>query len=109
MLRLADIVLVTKGDLVSQAEREVYRHPHPTDELQGRHPARQRAHGPGAAAIWPPSWPWPRAIESVTDMRLRFAMPGAVCSYCLSETRIGNRYQKGNVRKAAFGANPLRR
>ena len=26
MLRLADLVCVTKGDLVSQAEREVYRH-----------------------------------------------------------------------------------
>ena len=42
-------------------------------------------------------------IESVTDMRLRFAMPAAVCSYCLSETRIGSRYQKGNVKKTAFG------
>ena len=42
-------------------------------------------------------------VESVTDMRLRFAMPAAVCSYCLSETRIGGRYQKGNVKKADFG------
>jgi hypothetical protein len=36
-------------------------------------------------------------------MKLRFAMPAAVCSYCLSEMRIGSRYQKGNVKKAQFG------
>ena len=42
-------------------------------------------------------------IASVTDMRLRFAMPAAICSYCLSEMRIGARYQKGNVKKAEFG------
>jgi hypothetical protein len=42
-------------------------------------------------------------LETVTDMKLRFPMPAAVCSYCLSETRIGGRYQKGNVKKARFG------
>lgn len=43
-------------------------------------------------------------IASVTDMRLRFAMPAAICSYCLSEMRIGARYQKGNVKKADLEA-----
>jgi hypothetical protein len=42
-------------------------------------------------------------IEGITDRKLRFSMPAAVCSYCLSETRIGSRYQKGNVKKARFG------
>ncbi len=102
MLRLADLVLVTKGDLVSQAEREVYRHRIRQMNAKAviRHINGLTGQGcrdlAAILAMAPP-------IASVTDMRLRFAMPAAVCSYCLSETRIGNRYQKGNVRKAAFG------
>ena len=42
-------------------------------------------------------------VGAVTDMKLRFSRPAAVCSYCLSETRIGARYQRGNVKKAGLG------
>ena len=102
MLRLADLVLVTKGDLVSQAEREVYRHR--IRQMNKRAVIRHinGLTGQGCrdlAAILAMAPP----VEAVTDMRLRFAMPAAVCSYCLSETRIGGRYQKGNVKKARFG------
>ncbi len=41
-------------------------------------------------------------IEEVTTLKgkkLRFSMPSALCSYCLGETRIGENYQMGNVRK----------
>ena len=102
MLRLADVVAVTKGDLVSQAEREVYRYR--IRQMNQRAVIRHvnGLTGQGCAelaaimAIAPD-------IASVTDMRLRFAMPAAICSYCLSEMRIGARYQKGNVKKAEFG------
>ena len=102
MLRLADVVAVTKGDLVSQAEREVYRYR--IRQMNQRAVIRHvnGLTGQGCAelasimAIAPD-------IASVTDMRLRFAMPAAICSYCLSEMRIGARYQKGNVKKADFG------
>jgi len=102
MLRLADLVLVTKGDLVSQAEREVYRHRirQMNSKAVIRHINGLTGQGcrdlAAILAMAPP-------VDSVTDMRLRFAMPAAVCSYCLSETRIGSRYQKGNVKKAEFG------
>jgi Ni2+-binding GTPase involved in maturation of urease and hydrogenase len=102
MLRLADLVLVTKGDLVSQAEREVYRHRirQMNKKAVIRHINGLTGQGcRDLAAVLAKAPP----IASVTDMRLRFAMPAAVCSYCLSETRIGGRYQKGNVRKAVFG------
>ena len=102
MLKLADLVLVTKGDLVSQAEREVYRHR--IRQMNGRAIIRhingltgQGCRDLAAILAMAPE------VESVTEMRLRFAMPAAVCSYCLSETRIGSRYQKGNVKKAGFG------
>ena len=38
-------------------------------------------------------------IDSVQGMKLRFAMPSAMCSYCLGETRIGADYQLGNTKK----------
>ncbi len=38
-------------------------------------------------------------IETLISKELRFPMPAALCSYCLGETRIGENYQMGNVRK----------
>ena len=38
-------------------------------------------------------------ITSLKGKQLRFSMPAALCSYCLGETRIGESYQMGNVRK----------
>ncbi|MGE4504863.1 MAG: GTP-binding protein [Desulfovibrionaceae bacterium] len=102
MLKLADLVLVTKGDLVSQAEREVYRHR--IRQMNARAVIRHvnGLTGQGCRELADILAMAPE-VHAVTDMRLRFAMPAAVCSYCLSETRIGGRYQKGNVKKAAFG------
>jgi Ni2+-binding GTPase involved in maturation of urease and hydrogenase len=102
MLKLADLVLVTKGDLVSQAEREVYRHRIRQVNSRAiiRHINGLTGQGCQDLAMIMTHAP---EIGGVTDMRLRFAMPAAVCSYCLSETRIGVRYQKGNVKKADFG------
>lgn len=101
MLRMADVVAITKGDLVSQAEREVYRYR--VRQMNRRAVIRhvngltgQGCEDLASIAAQAPS------IESVTNMKLRFSMPAAVCSYCLSETRIGSRYQKGNVKKASF-------
>ena len=102
MLRLADVVAVTKGDLVSQAEREVYRYRirQMNQRAVIRHVNGLTGHGCAELASIMAIAP---DIASVTDMRLRFAMPAAICSYCLSEMRIGARYQKGNVKKADFG------
>jgi Ni2+-binding GTPase involved in maturation of urease and hydrogenase len=102
MLQMADLIAVTKGDLVSQAEREVYRHR--IRQMNRRAVIRQvnGLTGQGCrdlAAILAEA----PSVESVTDMKLRFSMPAAICSYCLSERRIGAKYQKGNVKKASFG------
>lgn len=102
MLRLADVVTVTKGDLVSQAEREVYRYR--IRQMNGRAVIRHvnGLTGQGCAGIAAILARAPEIAE-VQEMKLRFSMPAAVCSYCLSETRLGQRYQKGNVKKARFG------
>ena len=102
MLRMADLVIVTKGDLVSQAEREVYRYR--IRQVNGKAVIRHvnGLTGQGCAELAAIMAQAPE-MDTVTDKKLRFSMPAAVCSYCLSETRIGGRYQKGNVKKARFG------
>ncbi len=98
MLRSADIVTVTKGDIVSQAEREVF--------ARGVSLANPRAMvlhvngitGQGASELAALFLEAPE-MDSIQGRKLRFSMPAASCSYCLGETRIGARYQQGNVRK----------
>ena len=50
-------------------------------------------------------WPYDvdKKIDTVKGKELRFQMPSALCSYCLGETRIGEDYQMGNIRKIDLG------
>lgn len=98
MLKLADIVVITKGDIVSQAEREVFAF-------------RVKQANPGAAIVYVNGITGQGAQEvsrlfktaaqwdSLSGCSLRFSMPAAVCSYCLGQTRVGVDFQMGNVRK----------
>lgn len=98
MLKLADIVVVTKSDMVSQAEREVFRF-----KVQQVNPwcivlFINGITGQGAdklAAIVSAS----KTLESTDNLKLRFSMPAALCSYCLGETRVGEDFQVGLNRK----------
>lgn len=101
MLRLADIVAITKGDIVSQVEREVFAY-------------HVRLANPGARALFCNGITGQGATDlarevmkaSATDtlegQRLRFPMPSAVCPYCVGETAIGETHQRGNVKKMRF-------
>ncbi|MCK9172165.1 MAG: GTP-binding protein [Desulfuromonas sp.] len=97
MLKTADVVVITKGDIVSQAEREVF-----AARVRRVNPAAKILHvngltGQGAFEL---STLWQQAPDDVAlaDQTLRYPMPSALCSYCLGETRIGKAYQLGNVR-----------
>lgn len=98
MLKAADVVVITKGDIVSQAEREVF--------AARVHLVNPKAHilhvngitGQGSFEL-STLWTGGRETASVEGKKLRFSMPAALCSYCLGETRIGSSYQMGNVRK----------
>ncbi len=99
MLRAADIVVITKGDIVSQAEREVFE-----SKVNSVNPTAVTMHingltGQGAYELSGLLIREKNEIETVKGMKLRFPMPSALCSYCLGETRIGEEYQMGNVRK----------
>ena len=101
MLKLADIVVITKGDIVSQAEREVFAfnvrlaNPRATviffNGITGQGAAELGFHLARAPAI-----------STLEGRRLRFPMPSAVCPYCVGETVIGRDHQRGNVRKMTF-------
>jgi len=98
MLKSADIVIITKGDIVSQAEREVF-----TFRVKSVNPKAVIMHvngltGQGAEEL-ARLFMQDKDVEQMKGMHLRFAMPMALCSYCLGETRIGEEYQKGNIRK----------
>ncbi len=98
MLKSADIVVITKGDIVSQAEREVF-----ASRVKQVNPGATIMNingitGQGAFELTT-LFEEASDIETLKGMRLRFSMPSALCSYCLGETRIGDEYQTGNVRK----------
>jgi len=98
MLKLADVVVVTKSDMVSQAEREVFRfkiqqvNPRCTVLFvngitgQGSDKLGRIVEGAGMA-------------RNPDQLKLRFSMPAALCSYCLGETRVGEDFQVGINRK----------
>jgi len=98
MLKMADIVVITKGDIVSQAEREVFVHRvrqvnagaiiiH-VNGLTG-----QGGHELGRLLRDAPE------VDLLKGKLLRFSMPAALCSYCLGQRRIGEDFQMGNVKK----------
>ena len=103
MLKAADIVVITKGDIVSQAEREVF-----SSKVNSVNPKATIMHingltGQGAYELSTLLYNEDSQLETVQGMELRYPMPSALCSYCLGETRIGEAYQMGNVRKIELG------
>lgn len=99
MLKMADVVVITKGDIVSQAEREVF-----ASRVNSVNPKAtiimvNGLTGQGAFELSTLLYSEEDHLETVKGKELKFPMPSALCSYCLGETRIGEQYQMGNVRK----------
>ena len=101
MLSEADFVVLSKIDLISQAEQEIIIHQihaenptaavFPMDALTG--------YGAGLLAYWLKNQPLCCSYEG--DL-LRHTMPSGVCSYCVGEQRVGSDYQQGIVGKISF-------
>lgn len=103
MLKSADIVVITKGDIVSQAEREVF-----ASKVNLVNPSAiimniNGLTGQGSFELSTLLYDKETAVDTLVGKELRFTMPSALCSYCLGETRIGESYQMGNVRKMNLG------
>jgi len=102
ILTTADIVAVTKGDIVSQAEREVFRRKVEQVNPRARIVEINGLTGQGSLRLKKEildSHP----VDGVEGKELRYSMPAAVCSYCSGETIIGSTYQMGNIKKVDFG------
>lgn len=98
MLKMADVVVVTKSDMVSQAEREVFRYKiqqvnHKCTVLTVNGITGQGADKLASLVLNT------KETNSMDNLKLRFAMPSALCSYCLGETRVGEDFQIGLNRK----------
>ena len=102
LLNLADVVVVTKGDMVSQAEKEVFVH-----RISQVNPAAgifqvNGLTGSGAIPLRRLIDTW-KESDGLAGLHLRYSMPASICSYCTGETRIGTAFQSGNVTKINIG------
>ncbi|MCL0036146.1 hypothetical protein M1N02_02565 [Thermodesulfovibrionales bacterium] len=98
VLSTADLIVLTKGDIVSQAEREVFRQKVglvnssaqilEVNGLTGKGSVRIKTIIAEAAEM-----------DTLIGKDLRSTMPACVCSYCAGETKIGESYQLGHVVK----------
>lgn len=98
MLKFADIIVITKGDIVSQAEREVFAFRVRQANSKAVIINVNGITGQGIDELVF-SFKDSKDIASLDGKSLRFTMPAALCSYCLGETRIGMDFQMGNVKK----------
>jgi Ni2+-binding GTPase involved in regulation of expression and maturation of urease and hydrogenase len=98
VLSTADVVVITKGDVVSQAEREVFR-----QKVEMVNPKAEILEFNGLTGKG--SIQLKRIIIETTEVDtlankdLRSSMPACICSYCTGETRIGSSFQLGHVLK----------
>jgi hypothetical protein len=101
MLTQADAVVLTKVDMVSQAEREIVMH---TISSLNKTAALFMVDGLSGYGIEPlvayiRQLTPPPAFE---DDKLRYPMPSGVCSYCVGEQRVGTAYTQGVVGQIEF-------
>jgi len=95
-LSCADIVVVTKGDMISQAEREIFR-----ERILEANPGCNIVdvnglNGQGAAELAQQFQSF-KAGSSVED-KLRHNAPFSVCTLCVGEKRIDKKYHRGLLR-----------
>jgi len=101
MLKMADYVIITKGDIVSQAEREVFAFHVRQVNTTARVLFVNGITGQGATALKRYALQTP-ACDTLREKKLRFTTPSAVCSYCTGERRMGESYQMGMLKKMEF-------
>lgn len=101
MLRFADVVAVTKGDIVSQAEREVFAYNIKQMNARARIVQINGITGQGAFLLSRLAQGAPE-LGSLSGAELRFTTPSSICSYCTGETAIGRQYQLGMTKPMEF-------
>lgn len=97
LLSTANVIVITKGDMISQAEREIFRQRilemNPHAELVNANGLS----GQGAAEL-------AARIETTADVpvedeRLRYTAPLSICTLCVGETRVARKHHRGVLRR----------
>ncbi|WP_010261952.1 GTP-binding protein [Treponema primitia] len=96
MLLFADMVIITKADVVSQAEREVFAFRAREANRNARFLFVNGLTGEGAFELARFLRDAPE-IATLNHSEIRFPLPSALCSYCLGETRIGPDYATNSM------------
>lgn len=95
LLTTADVVVMTKGDLVSQAEREVFRERIIEANPKCRIVEANGLSGKGSSELVELIRSWP---EISGDMVLRHNPPLAICTLCTGELRTSKEHHRGVLR-----------
>jgi len=95
-LNTADIAVIGKGDMISQAEREIFR-----ESVLEINPRCLIIEANGLSGRG--SFELAEQIKNskdvrVRDERLRHTAPLSVCTLCVGETRVGKQYHRGVLR-----------
>ena len=101
MLKFADVVLITKGDIVSQAEREVFAF-----YVRQSNPKALILHVNGITGQGCGELPSVLELKDADEnnLELRFLMPAAVCAYCLGSTDICEENTLGLIKRIDINA-----
>jgi Ni2+-binding GTPase involved in maturation of urease and hydrogenase len=95
LLTTADAAVMTKGDLVSQAEREVFRERILEANPRCRVIEANGLSGKGSAELAELIKSWP---EISGEMVLRHNPPLAICTLCTGELRVSKEHHRGMLR-----------
>ena len=95
LLTTADVAVITKGDMVSQAEREVFRERILETNPKCRIVEANGLSGKGAAEL---AEIIRAAPEVADDMVLRHNPPLAICTLCTGELRVSKEHHRGVLR-----------
>ncbi|MDD4197749.1 MAG: GTP-binding protein [Syntrophorhabdaceae bacterium] len=98
MLRLADLVVIAKSDLVSQAEKEVFLFRTKQVNPRGVIIHVNGLTGQGSAELASLFFK-AKDVAGVNETKLRSSMPAAVCSYRVGQTTISDHFQMGNIKR----------
>lgn len=97
MLKYADYIVVTKGDLVSPAEREVFYNNIRRANLKARITFINGLSGQGAYRL-ANYIRQSEEIDTLTGTFLRHSMPSAVCTFCSGQVKIGSNGAGGRIK-----------
>lgn len=101
MLTTADIVVITKWDMISRCEKDVLKYKIAKLNPWAKIVEMNGVSGYGRQQLRKEVMKT-EGLERLEGSRLKHQMPCATCSYCAGETRIGKAFEQGIISKIAY-------